>query len=1222
MKLTKLMLAFAFLTLPASVTQAVDTLPPLQDGNAPGNFEQMWSGFDPRAEPLEVELLKEWEEESVTLRIVRFRIGEFKGTTAKLAAVYGFPTAASDGGQKLPGLVQIHGGGQYADHKACLMNAKRGYATVSIAWAGRISAPEYRVSPPEVKLFWDGTTDDPNYRLTTDWGVLDGYHAPGRNAGNQFPSAKPAAWTLDDVESPRNSGWFLCALAARRALTFLEQQPEVDANKLGVYGHSMGGKLTVMTAGDVRVKAAAPSCGGISDRENASPLFRATLGDDVSLKTISCPIVFLSPANDFHGRIGDLPAAVSEISSTDWRVTCSPHHNHQDTAEYEVATLLWFDQHLKGQFEFPRTPDTTLKLDTADGVPVFTVQPDPSRTALSVDVFYTQQGKVGEGPQDREDTMSRFWHHATANRTATANKTAAASGTGAGAGAANRTMGDWSAQLPLGDAGKPLWVYANVRYSLDEPVAGAGYYYGIYTTESFNLSSLMQTATPEQLRSAGVRATLEPSLLIEDFEGDWEKEWFTYRPQEWARTTYKLHDPTWQAPPAAQLSLEVQSADRNTLVVLIDDYAAEVQVAGGGQWRRVTLSPNDFRDYAGDTLADWKSIRQLKLSPAEHLRPRRGQTGKPRLVGANWKGEAPQFRNLHWRQSFSFLDLPRTPKTKFDYAWTTSHMHVGVRWQPFIGFPQSNEYDATRPVIATDSSYVQLWASWGALEPTAAHTDYRKNPSPGFQAIEQAVDACNARGIKVELVFFHCPAWASESGKSGGFKPKDGLFEGYARRMATHFKGRVNAWQLSHEANLQGLMNGADINFMIDEILTKGAQTIRSIYDAEPVVPVLISTTGMSPCEPCGARAGLNGNGAKAVNHFYDLMIAHPQLMKAVDALNLNVSDHSSGYGNMDGDIIPSVWAQYDLVRRKLDAANQRSTSVLSAESWIVWDNAGNAHDINGDGVKDETDAGLKAVTIIGQCLQRGLNTINLPWSDNSSSWSMGLTKRRDYNGRVRTLKPDIVIPANDGGPDIVTRKLGLRGGDDNFTIVDGGGTVFTVDAYINPPDPNHLHYYIWRWYAQISGGSDEVIRHAIAGETGNDITVTGPGFVGDERYRISSWNRSRKCFTVLIHSGAADRQSSATVSIPSTIQTGKHYNNDFSRVDFRGEGSSDGDAYYARIITKDISLKDGSDVAPVYFETTAATVSNGTLTVTVPKLNRFTAIEFVKHDNDSETRE
>jgi len=251
---------------------------------------------------------------------------------------------------------------------------------------------------------WRKGTDDPNYKITTDWGALDGYHAPGRNPGNVFPRAKSAAWTLDAVESPRNSGWFLCALAARRALTFMEQQPEVDAERLGVYGHSMGGKLTVMASVDSRVRAAAPSCGGISDRYNKSDLFCATLGDDVSLKQISCPIIFLSPSNDFHGRIGDLPKAVAEINTDGWRVTCSPHHNHQDTPPFEVATMLWIDQHLKAGFALPKTPQTQLSLKTDGGVPMLSVRPDDSRQILSVDVFYTQHGKENETPQDHENT--------------------------------------------------------------------------------------------------------------------------------------------------------------------------------------------------------------------------------------------------------------------------------------------------------------------------------------------------------------------------------------------------------------------------------------------------------------------------------------------------------------------------------------------------------------------------------------------------------------------------------------------------------------------------------------------------------------------------------------------------------------------------------------------------------------------------------------------------
>ncbi|QDT95909.1 Dienelactone hydrolase family protein [Gimesia aquarii] len=604
-----------------------ETLSPLKAGSAPQNFAEMWAGFDPRVEPLEVETLKEWEEDGVVLRIVRFRIGVFKGQKAKLAAVYGFPKSIVESGKKIPGLLQIHGGGQYADYKACLLNAKRGYATLSIAWAGRISAPDYRVDPNVVKLFWEGKTNDPAYKLTTDWGAVDGYHAPGRNQGNLFPSAMPAAWTLDEVESPRNSGWFLCALAARRAMTFLERQPEVDPKRLGVYGHSMGGKLTVMTSVDSRVKAAAPSCGGISDRDNKSAIFRSTLGDDISLKEISCPIIFLSPANDFHGRIGDLPDTVNEIASRDWRVTCSPHHNHQDTAEYEVATLLWFDQHLKGSMEFPQTPKTVLKLDTTDGVPTFTVHPDSSKPILSVDIFYTQQGKADERPEDRERTMHRFWHHTEATK----------------------IKGGWTAKLPLHSTDQPLWVYANVVYPLEAPVTGAGYYYGTYTAKSFNLSSLLQTVSVKELQSARIHATMKPSLLIESFQDDWEKEWFTYKPNEWARSTHKVYDETWKAPPNTTLALEVMAAEANKLVVMLDGFAAEVQLDGGDQWQTVVLSPDNFQDHAGTSLPNWENIKRLKLSPAERLRPKRGDPRAPRLVGKHWRGTKPQFRNLRWQ---------------------------------------------------------------------------------------------------------------------------------------------------------------------------------------------------------------------------------------------------------------------------------------------------------------------------------------------------------------------------------------------------------------------------------------------------------------------------------------------------------------------------------------------------------------------------------------------
>ena len=610
-----------------------DSLPSLKDGKAPESFEEMWAGFDPRAEPLDVEVLKEWEEDGVALKVLRYRVGIFKGQKALLVAVYGHPK----GGGKSPGLVQIHGGGQYANHLAPLTNAKRGYATISIGWAGRISAPNYQVGPDLVKLFWERRTHDPRYKLTTDWGALDGYHAPSRNPGNDFPKIAPASWTLDAVDSPRNSPWFLCALAARRALTFLEQQPEVDKDRLGVYGHSMGAKLTVMTAAaDTRVKAAAPSCGGISDRHNDSALFRSAIGDDVSLQHVACPILFLSPANDFHGRINDLPKAIREIRSRHWRVTSSPHHNHQDTAEYEVGTQLWFDQHLKGSFELPRTPQTSLDLKTKKGIPTFTVQPDDSNKVLSVDVFYTQQGKEEE-KDDRENTIARFWHHATAMRRGET----------------------WTAELPVFDADLPLWVYANGVYRLDEPVSGAGYYYGVYTADRFNLSSVIRVATAEELKAADVKATLQPSIMIETFDGDWQKEWFTYKPLNWARSTHKIYEPQWRAPASAKLAFEVRSGQPNKLVVGLDGFATEVSLFGGAEWQGVLLVPTDFHDGDGNSLASLSGLKELRLGALESLRSNKSGA-KPVSLGAVWKGAHPEFRSLRWDVG----DLSKPPASK------------------------------------------------------------------------------------------------------------------------------------------------------------------------------------------------------------------------------------------------------------------------------------------------------------------------------------------------------------------------------------------------------------------------------------------------------------------------------------------------------------------------------------------------------------------------------
>ena len=613
---------FSFFVLLGNEVAHRETLPPAIGGKVPFTYSEMWKGFDPRKEPLDVEVLHQWEEDGVFLQVLRYHIGTFKGKKAMMAGIYGHPKGAG----KLPGLLQIHGGGQYADRNAPLTNAKRGYASLSIAWAGRISAPQYRVTPAEVKLFWDAKIKDPKYKLTTDWGALDAYHAPSRYGRDAFPSIPVEDWSLDPVKSPRNNAWFLVTLAARRGLTFLERQPEVDRTKLGVYGHSMGGKLTVATAGsDSRVKAAAPSCGGISDRYTEDLLHLVTVSDPPNLKKITCPTIFLSPANDFNGRINDLPVAVQEIKSEEWRVTCAPHHNHQDTAPYEVATQIWFDQYLKGGREVPASPKIDVKLPEGKS-PEVVIVVDDSRKISFIDVFYTQQGQVDGKKDNSTNTKNRFWHHSSVSQ----------------------NQGKWVASLPIHSINKPLWVYANVRYPLPDPIRGAGYYYGTYEAKSFNLSSLPALIKPAQLRDAKISTTLRSQNLIEDFKGAWRKEWFTYKPAQWGLKTHKLYDPVWKAPKAAMLGFDVKAERANQMVVGLDAYATEVKVQGKGLWTSIILQCQDFKNAEAQALESWEGCKELQLDAKITLKPSRGSQAKPSKLGAEWKGEAPSFRNLRW----------------------------------------------------------------------------------------------------------------------------------------------------------------------------------------------------------------------------------------------------------------------------------------------------------------------------------------------------------------------------------------------------------------------------------------------------------------------------------------------------------------------------------------------------------------------------------------------
>ena len=75
----------AFLTLLAISS------PLAGEEKVPTTVAALWADVDPTAEPLEIKVVREWQEEGLVLRYVTYHVGTFKGKPARVAAFFAFP---------------------------------------------------------------------------------------------------------------------------------------------------------------------------------------------------------------------------------------------------------------------------------------------------------------------------------------------------------------------------------------------------------------------------------------------------------------------------------------------------------------------------------------------------------------------------------------------------------------------------------------------------------------------------------------------------------------------------------------------------------------------------------------------------------------------------------------------------------------------------------------------------------------------------------------------------------------------------------------------------------------------------------------------------------------------------------------------------------------------------------------------------------------------------
>ena len=565
-----------------SAIHAADSLTPYTADDVPQNVVDLWKDVDARKDALETEVVQEWKEDGIVTRYVLFKVGTFKGADARVAALYTFPEGMTKG----PAFVWAHGGGQRAERERGTYFAKQGYATLDINWGGREIVEEIKKN--------------------TDWGKVDPSQGPQFYPGALRKGTKlnllPDEHTIDPVVSPRNGNWFLLAFAGRRAITFLEQQPEVDPEKIGFTGFSMGGNITSYVAIDERLKAVVPMVGGAGfithdlpglppeNRARAysdhAELFANTMESQSYYPHVRIPVLMLSASDDFHAVFDNVYRCMNVLPHDHWRVSMKMHYNHSLGAEQWILINRWFGQYLKGEStSLPQTAASTLEVHAGRGEATFTVTPDRVGEIQAVDVYFSHD----------PNARSRFWKSAAVQRD-----------------------GDvWASVLPVREK-LPLFVFANCTYALGEMAAT---FQG--TTDAFTLTSDEQVYFPDEVEWEQLHAEAVSQSVFEDFENNGFKNWgFGHKG---GISTYKFQDPDIATPAANQALKVTAHAPRENLSFRFriaknkflagspgpqQDFSFSQQVRQPGDLV-ILLQPSDFTDKEKNPMTDWSNISTL-----------------------------------------------------------------------------------------------------------------------------------------------------------------------------------------------------------------------------------------------------------------------------------------------------------------------------------------------------------------------------------------------------------------------------------------------------------------------------------------------------------------------------------------------------------------------------------------------------------------------------------
>lgn len=532
---------------------------------SPPTPQELWKDYDPDQGDFKEEIIKRETRDGILSResyISAYVLGEEIRVYCKYSV--------KEGATRAPGLLNVHG----------WMGAPAiGRDFVEEGWA--VLAHDY----------CGKTGERPHYTR---------YPETLRHGNMDRKVAGPVNSTLadgKDITDPKQTSDYLWYAIQRRALSYLEQQKEVDRARLGATGYSYGGTLMWNLATDPRVKAVVPHFGiGYTEyyrnkqvwmynvpylepaKTPGEIVYLNSIAPEAHVPYITAATLFLNGSNDHHGgHERGLESFKKFPSGVPWCFAIQAR-GHHDTDKVEQDTKLWLAKYVLGQAVFwPEHPRAEIRL-AADGVPELALTPGSAEKVVRVEMFYALKNPC---------SFARSWRDAQ-----------------------QVTKGSpWTGKLPVLDVGDYLFAYANVVY--DSGLVRSTDFLAVVPA---SLGQAKATDKPSEVISEGGYGLW---TNIAELEGPGGIKAFRPTNNQRGSATEQLHDPKWRAPKKSQLAFKFYCTEPQSLLFKAGNrHSAEIEITASNEWQQIVLpssqlvSGNDQKP-----LADWSEVGDISLHP-------------------------------------------------------------------------------------------------------------------------------------------------------------------------------------------------------------------------------------------------------------------------------------------------------------------------------------------------------------------------------------------------------------------------------------------------------------------------------------------------------------------------------------------------------------------------------------------------------------------------------